>query len=130
MIHREQAAKEVNDWLDHKKISPRKREKYQDYIEILVDSICEGYLIFNDDKSIKHKLKFPIEGEMSITELTFKPRLTVKNTSVHTQGVKATDNNGIICAYICALTSTAKEVIKGLDTEDYEIASSIGVFFL
>lgn len=130
-ITKEQAAKEVNKWLDYKKISDRKKEKHNEHIENLIDSVCDGYLVFNEDQSIKQILKFPIEGEqISITEITFKPRLKVSSIAMHMNGVKAGDINGTVCAYICALTSTAKGIIQSFDTEDYEISSSIGIFFL
>jgi hypothetical protein len=46
------------------------------------------------------------------------------------QGVKASDGDGRVCAYVAALSSQPKEVIKHLDTEDYAIATAVAVFFL
>ncbi len=48
----------------------------------------------------------------------------------HLQGVKPSDADGRVGAYIAALTSTPKAVINCLDTEDYGIAQSIAIFFL
>jgi hypothetical protein len=73
-------------------------------------------------------LKFPISDE--IDKLVFKPRIKVNTIQVHLQGVKSSDADGRVTAYIAALTSKPKEVIKSMDTEDYSIGKSIAYFFL
>lgn len=129
-IAKEVAIAEVDKWLDMKKVSQSKRETYKDHIEILVESVVEGNLILNEDGSWLQKLMFPIEGEMSVTELVFKPRLNRRSVIPHLNGVKASDGDGRIVAYMAALTGKPKNLLNSLDFEDSRISDSIVVFFV
>lgn len=130
-LNRESAEAEVNSWLDYKKISDKKRESYKDNIESLIDAMVEGILTLDDkEKVITQGLKFPIGEEMKVSELKYRPRITVGMVQAHMAGVKATDADGRITAYVAALTSQPKELIKKLDTEDNAVAQSIAIFFL
>jgi hypothetical protein len=129
-INREIAIDEVEKWLTYKKVSDKKRTARADNIESLIDAVEEGYLILNDDMSFTQLLKFPTEGEKSISDLTFQPRLKVGSIHNHLQGIKSSDGDGRMCAYVCALTRMHSGFIKSLDTEDYSIAESIAIFFL
>lgn len=129
-IAKEVAIAEVDKWLDMKKVSQSKREAYKDHIEILVESVVEGNLILNEDGSLTQKLIFPIEGEMSVSELVFKPRLNRRNVIPHLNGVKSSDGDGRIVAYMAALTGKPKNLLNSLDFEDSRISDSIVVFFV
>lgn len=130
-VNRETAEAEINSWLDYKKINEKKRENYKDNISALVDAVCDGILSVNPDtKELIQTLNFPIGDEMKVSKLEFKPRLTVGSVQSHLNGVKATDADGRIIAYVAALTSQPKELIKKLDTEDNSVAQSIAIFFL
>lgn len=129
-INRETAKKEVESWLDEKKVSAKKRETHKENIENLIDSICDGTLVLEKGEFVQ-KLNFPVPGEaQEITTLRFKQRVNVETVQMHMQGVKPTDNYGMISAYIAALTTQPKGVIKKLDTEDYTIAYGIAIFFM
>lgn len=129
-VSRDVAKKEVDKWLDYKRVSDKKRETYEDNIETLTDAIAAGDLILDENHSLIQKLVFPIKSEQPVNELEYKARLKVSTVHTHLNGVKSTDADGRICAYVAALTSKPKDVIKGLDTEDYSIAQAIAVFFL
>jgi hypothetical protein len=129
-VVKEVAFEEVEKWLDHKKISDKKRESYKEQVDLLVESISDGYLSLNDDFTFTQKLKFPISNQISTSQLTYKPRLKMSEIHRRLEGVKTSDSDGRVCAYIAALTSQPKEVIKELDTVDYEIGQAITIFFL
>lgn len=130
-ISREIAEAEINSWLDYKKINEKKRNNYKDNIESLIDAVSEGVLSVNPEtKELIHVLSFPIGEEMKVNKLEYKPRLTVGAVQSHLNGVKATDADGRIIAYVAALTSQPKELIKKMDTEDNSVAQSIAIFFL
>jgi hypothetical protein len=124
------ARKEVEKWLDYKKVSQSKREDREDSIERLTDGFMDGTLVLNEDYTITQNLKFPTEGEKPITKLDYKPRLKVSTIHQHLQGVKSDDADGRVCAHIAAITGNPKGVIKALDTEDYNIGQAIAIFFL
>lgn len=130
MIPRDQAEKEVNEWLDLKKVSAKKREASKDAIDTLIEAVEEGNLTLNDDKTFTQKLKFPTDGELSIKDLSYKSRLKVSTLHAALKGSKASDADERILAYVAALTTKPKAVITALDTEDYNICQSIAIFFL
>lgn len=125
------AIADMNRWLDAKKVSDKKREAYADNIENLTDAISEGSLILNENNEFEQKLKFPIKSESGdIETLKFKNRLTVDAVQNNLTGVKPTDADGRITAYVSALTNLPKAVIKRMDTEDYSIGQALAIFFL
>lgn len=128
----ETAIADVNKWLDYKKISEKKRLVQKDQIDTLVDAVVEGNLILNEDNSWKQILKFPLEGEgnLALKELTFKPRIGVSEAQIQLQKFKSSDADGRVMAYVLALTRTATELIKKLDTEDYSVCQGIAIFFI
>ena len=130
VISKEIALQEVEKWLDYKKITPNKREVYKDNIESLANSIADGTLVLNDDLSLTHNLIFEIGSETKTSILKYKPRINVGNVYSHMNGVKATDIDGRLHAYICALTGSPKLLVQQLDTEDISIAQNIAVFFI
>lgn len=131
VVSREIAQQEIDKWLDFKKVSPKKRETNKDSIEALVDAIIEGTLVLKDEtKVLVHTLRFPTEGEDPIKVLEYKPRLKMDAVHAHLNSVKSSDADGRVAAYIAALTTKSKTVVKAMDTEDYSIAQSIAIFFL
>lgn len=134
MVNKEVAINDINDWLDAKKVSQKKRATQVEQIENLVSEVEEGNLAYDSDsKVLSYKLKFPLEdesGSYTLSNLDFKYRLTSNDLAPYLKGVKPTDADGRLAAYICALTGKAGGYIKKLDTEDLSVAQSIAVFFL
>lgn len=127
-IPKDLAEKEVNAWLDFKRVKAKKREENESSIETLIDGFECGALSLNPEtKELKLKLGFPIGDSQG--ELVFKPRLKVGEAHKQLQGVSASNVDGRILAYVSALTNTNSGVIKDMDTEDYTIAQSIAIFF-
>lgn len=130
-VSREVAENEVNEWLDFKKISTKKRETQKEYIDVLIDAMCDGVLVLKSEtKEFVHNLKFPTEGEEPITTLTYKPRLQFSQVKGHLQTVKTGDGDGRFIAYMAALTAKPKQVFEKLDSEDLSIAQAITLFFV
>lgn len=129
-VSKEIAEKDVNRWLDHKKVSENKREAQKDHISALTDAISEGYLVLKDDCVFEMTLKHPLDSEDPLTVLNFKPRLKTETVLRHLQGIKSSDIDGRLLAYVAALTSQSKTLIGKLDTEDQSMAQSIAVFFV
>jgi hypothetical protein len=132
-ITREIAEAEVNNWLDQKRVSQKKRETHKEHIDNLVDSIVEGFLSLNDKGEFVQALKFPLTSEDQsepVSTLKYKPRIPVEAVQMHLIGVKPNDNYGMIHAYVAALTTKPKALIKKMDTEDYSVAYGIAIFFM
>lgn len=129
-VAREVAEKEINDWLDYKRISAAKKEANKDNIKDLISYVQFGTLEVNDDKSIKHNLEWPLGESSGDKVLNYKPRLNGKMLKPHMSGVKATDVDGRLTAYIAALTGKLSAEIDLMDTVDMEVARNIAVFFI
>jgi hypothetical protein len=133
LITPEKATAELNAWLDHKKVSEKKRTSNADGIETLTDALISGTIAIGDDKKIKHTLLFPIEnseGVQTIKELEYKPRLTVGEINTRMKGIKATDMDGRIVAYGSALSGQPLAIMSALDTEDSRIVQAVAMFFI
>lgn len=129
-VSRDVAQQEVESWLDKKKVLQTTRETNDNDINTLVGAITEGVLTLNDKGEFEHTLQHPFGEEESVTGLVYKNRLNDRMLRPYLVGVKPTDADARITAYICALTGQARGIIDQLDTIDKKIAMSITVFFL
>lgn len=130
VINKEQALKEVEGWLDFKKVRGKKRELYKESIKSLAEGISEGYLVLGTDMVFNLQLQFPIGKDGAVKELNFKPRVDVATLQDNKQGNKPGDGDAIILSIIAALTGEPRSVLAKMDSEDYDICGSIAVFFL
>lgn len=130
----EQAQKEVENWLDHKRVSPKKREGvYAESIEVIVDAISFGDATIEEDGKIIQSLKFPItdsSGNMVVSVLEYTPRITYSAIKSQLQTVKPGDGNGRLIAVASGLTGKPIGILEKMDTEDISLLQAISVFFL
>ncbi len=129
VVSKEQAIKEVNSWLDFKKVKPHIREKYQESIDELIIAFENGDMSLNPEKfEITYKLMHQV-GESSLKELTFAPRA---NEALFRQyGVnEAKDQRSKINSKIGALTGQNAKLIGYIDHEDLREIDNIAIFFV
>jgi hypothetical protein len=132
-VNLELAQKEVQKWLDFKKVDDEKIEDNKENILTLSKAVSSGCLSLDSDFNFVHELKFPItdsDGNVVESKLNFKPRLKVGELQTKTQNVKTNDTFALITAYISALTDLNSGIIKQMDSEDYKVAQGIVIFFL
>lgn len=130
VVSKDQAAEEVEKWLNFKKVSTTQREEHAEFIKALAEYISVGILVLNEDHTFTHTLQFPIGTGDAITSLTYKARINPKILKPYLSAVKSGDSSGLIWAHICALTGQNSGVIIELDQEDIKIARAITVFFV
>lgn len=130
LVSIEKAQEEVTKWLDYKGVSTSKRDKFKDMTDALADAISDGILSLDADMYFVQKLKFPIDNDVKIAELKYKPRLDMKSVNAQMEKVKPGDFEAKIAAYAAALTLIPQAVIKSLDTEDYGVVQAIAFFFI
>lgn len=125
------ARKDVDRWLDYKRVGDRKREDNASAIDGMVAAVQDGQLIISEEgHEIVQNLKFPIGNDGNTKELKFKARLSIKDRNRKLKGTKATDTAEYLVALIAALANTNKAVIEEMDTEDHNIAQNIALFFI
>lgn len=130
-VTREIATKEVNSWLNSKKVLNSQRESNEENVDLLIEAVMEGILIFDDKTNIiKHKLNFPLGDAEDIKELTYKHRLNDRMLEPYLKGLKPNDGDGRLAAHICALTEKPRGIIRNMDSVDKKISVAIAVFFL
>lgn len=133
MIAPEVATAEVNKWLDYKKLSEKRRTERKLSIDALVEAVSDGIISIDDDYNIKQPLIFPIadkEGNVALSEVVYKPRLTYLELEKYTKGIAADDVDGKIFAYGAALTGKAIGLLKKMETEDFILLQKIALFFI
>ena len=122
----ERAQKEVDSWLDYRRVRQSKRDAAKAFISSIAEAVQYGLVSFNESTGeLTQRLEFPVDG--FISELVYKPRLTVADQNKH---VSATKNaNEIYQAYIAAATNQGLAQIQRMDMADYEVAFAIVNFF-
>jgi hypothetical protein len=133
-ISREQAEKEITAWLDKKKVFEETRERQKDQIEMLIEAMMNDVLVLNPTSfAFTHTLMLPPvdeEGNATITELVYAPRLNDKLIEPYTKGLKENDLQGRFNAICAALTKQPRSIISLLDSADKRITSAIAIFFI
>lgn len=115
----ELAEKEVNSWLDFKKVPEIRRDALGNQIEYMVQSFMNGsYIMDPETKVISVKLTFPIGNNGKIVSLDIKPRVTLEDK--YTYG---TINSGVpmqdLYNALCAASEKTPSLIMKLDHEDF-----------
>lgn len=129
-LNLEDASREIENWLDSKKITQQRRKDLESQIELLVSAMMQGSLSINPETNeFIQKLSFEFGKDVKFNELTFKHRMQMATIHLHMKDVKATDADGRLLAHISALTGKNKEIINKMDTSDYAISSAIAMFF-
>lgn len=129
-IAKDVAKKEVERWLDSIKATESQKESYAANIDRLVEAVQDGTIVI-DEKSneITHTLKFPFGEEIKIITLTYKNRLKVKDITNAQRGIKNDDGDGRVLGYVVALTGQAREVLRNMAPQDFQISEAIAPFF-
>lgn len=130
-VDKETATKEVDRWLDAKKVMPSKRENNRDAIDKLVESVMYGQLIVTENDTLQQVLIWPLGDNESIKTLDYRQRINLEtiNARIKRENIKATDVDARIMAYAAALTSQPTAILGKMDTEDTGLMQSIVSFF-
>jgi hypothetical protein len=132
-ISQDVASKEIQRWLDAKKVSASKRTAMADSIDALVNAVQDGNLIVSDDGTeLTQILNYEVGSENPLKQLKFKLRISVDELHKRMVGsqVKSTDTDGRLRAYASALTGQSYVNIGNLDSSDYSITTTVVTFFL
>jgi len=128
----ELAEMEIDKWLDHKKVRPKKRESQKDNIETLVHAVMDGDLVLDESTfQLKQKLIQDYGADVPFKELVYEPRLQMGKVRRSLKGVKVTEDSlGYIMSYVATLSNKPKAMIEALDSDDYKIGQAIAGFFI
>jgi len=130
LIDKETAIADVDRWLDYKKIGRSKREQNKIFIDQMVEAVVDGDLVLDEDCKWTYTLKFPLENEVPVRTISFKPRVNLKDINDQLSKVKGGSGSDLMVVYAAVLSGQVKEVIRNFDTEDYNTISAIVIFFM
>jgi len=125
----ELARKEVDNWLDIKGVKDRRIKENEDTVDTLCEAVEDGDLYFRDGKLVQ-KLNQPIGNEGVIKELTYENRIKLSEVRNRLKGVKSTDLDGRMLAYVGSAVNKPIKMLENIDTADWSLAQSIVVFFM
>jgi hypothetical protein len=130
-VTRDVALEDVNAWLDHKRMSDKRREEKKEAIDSLVGFVQEGTVVVDRETfELTQNLVFEIGEQIKIKQLKWKAFGNVGKVQIHMKNVESTDFTGNVIAHTCAQTGNSKNVINALDSEDIAVAKNIAVFFM
>ena len=130
-VSREIAEQEVNSWIEHKKMSNKRKEEKKDSIESLISYVQEGIISVDPSTfEIIQNLNFEIGEQIKIPNLKWKPFGNVGRVQLHMKNVDSTDFTGNCIAHACAQTGQSKNIINNLDSEDAVVMKVLAVFFM
>ncbi len=132
VISNDIATKEVNDWVSFQGITDKQKENLsvKNSINRMIQAVEEGTLIIDGaTKVITQKLKFPFGEEIKISELKFKPHLTVGNI-INARAGLDDDEASVPLGYISAATGEPVKVLLKMNSKDYKLSDTIILFFM
>jgi hypothetical protein len=140
VISQDVAELEIEKWFDYRRTRPDLRNKPNSITgvdlsrEALVNSMMYGLLSYNESSGeLIQILSFPLKresGEIELSQLVYKPRLTRLEVINASRGIKATDIEGKQAAYLSATTGVAIGKLNKLDESDRGLADTIAGYFL
>lgn len=135
-ITKEQAEKEVEQWLLAKGYDEDERDGFEEIIEGLIKHFTSGKLRLDDNNIIVQKLKFPItevENKENIIakEIRYMPQVWVKHLNSRLDKFKVKDQDAKTRVGIYASAIGIKDqFIDRMDPMDYRVATYIGIFLV
>lgn len=131
IVSLEQAQKEVDALVKYKNLSETRKEEKKGNIEKLVKLVSDGTLRINEDSfEITQILNFGIGEAEAIKQLVYKPRVNVGVLQLNMKGIDAMEDMvGYTIAYGATLTGQPKNVIKAMDSEDFNVVQTLMGFF-
>ncbi len=131
VITREIAEKEVNAWLQYKKVPEDYIAGSRMYIKGIEIAVREGSMVIDPTTfEITHKLKWPIgAADFEITELKYKARVGVSVIAANIAGIPVTDLTNRTLGILAALCGKPRTEIAPMDSEDFRAASDVAAFF-
>lgn len=131
VMPREMAEKEVNDFLEYKKLSKKSIAKLKESIDDLIDLVEEGLLVIdNESHTLKYKLRVSSIGELNgKQELTVPMRLEMSDWSLSMQKLNVNTPMDARFYEVAALTDITATSIKKLKDVDMAVLDKLSPFF-
>lgn len=134
VVSKEQAQKEVNDWLDRMEIPATKRDsdEVSFFIESIINSVMGGWLIFNEDGTVTQKLKYPL-ADGATKELRHSFRYQIGEYNKAMKGLHPSEEVDWCMAKLLVINANSPKMPRAaldkLDGADFKVSKALTVFF-
>lgn len=131
-VDKDTAKADVEKWLNAKRFPERKKAKYEEQINELIEMVQYGELVVSEDGKLTYKIQCPSEEADSPTQnIEFKNRISPKAVMLCLQKYKnPNSSHAQIIAHVSAASNLTTGQVEKLDTTDFSAISNIAVFFM
>lgn len=133
VVKESQAKAEVDSWLDFHCISELQKNKNSDSIDRIVQAVRFGFVTIDDKTfSLKQKLMFPFGADDKLTELIYRPSMTVaesKGAMSAPEGEEVDDYTASV-GCVTSLTGINRALIYRMNRKDFKISDAIALFLM
>jgi len=122
------AREDFERWFESKRLGSSFRSGSYEVIEKqMIDAICDGSIIINEDNTITLKLSWPLTQPNQIDELIFVHRMQTGAIQARTKIAKTQEEK--LLYTIAALTNNEGGIIRALDPSDFSNAGCVASYF-
>jgi hypothetical protein len=126
VVEQEAAEKEVERYLDKRKVFPKQRERLTPAFDAVVEAMMFGYLTIDEEGVITQKLIEPI-GDL--TEIQYKFRVDPATINKAISALKVENLTNRLMVYIKSHSGLLEAIINKLENKDRNIADACAYFF-
>lgn len=119
----------VNEWSE----KPVEKDKLKESYPMALEALISGNLVIEDNLPL-YKLVVPVKnskGEVSITDITFKTRISPVNQANLGKGLNIqTDQLNYVLNCVCYIIDQPKAIVDHFRAKDYNTISEISTLFM
>lgn len=131
VISKEIATNEIDQWLTAIGTSEDQKEGLKNNVQILVNGVVSGALVIDSEtNNVTQKLRVVFGKEEKISQLNFKPFLTVGEIETFKKSISQDNDNRNTSAAICASTGNPYSVIEQMNAKDFNLSAALVLFFI
>lgn len=131
VVSKDIAEKEVNEWLTAIGTSEDQKEGLKNNVQILMNGVVNGALVIDsENQNVTQKLRVVFGKEEKISQLNFKPYLTVGEIETFKKSISQDNDNRNTSAAICASTGNPYSVIEQMNAKDFNLSAALVLFFI
>jgi len=133
VIDPELALKEVEAFLDRKKIYPKRRATLQGAVDTIAEAIQYGQVTIAEDGAITQELLDPIvddKGNAVLSKISYSARIAPSIMASKIAALKSQTMEDKLLCHTMAYSGQAAGIINKLESTDRNTCDAISLFFM
>lgn len=119
----------INEWSEN----PVAKDKLKESYPMMLEALMSGNLVFENNLPL-YKMVAPVKndkGEVSISDITFKTRISPVNQANLGKGLNIQlDQLNYVLNCVCYIIGQPKEIVDHFRAKDYNTISEISTLFM